>query len=694
MQALLFALVLICLHATLADVGRTSVSPVEKVIELMEHLTATVTEEGKNEARQYDQFACFCKDQADAKAKAIEANKELEERLAATIKELAAEIAQLETEVPALAKKIDQLSKQTEDLVAAREKQHADYVKAELDISEAIEACAAAISVLKDAKTNIKAGGGKVDLVQVLQAAKRLVAPTAAGERSQLVLALLSAREVPASPEKTLKFEFQSNDILETIKDLMRQFKEDKKELDDTEFESKSAFEKEKLGLDHQKDLAQKDKEQKEQLIETKTEEEEKTKQDHQATVAALRADEGFLEELTTTCEKKAEAWDERSKTRAAELTAIAEAMEVLKAVALKNYRPAKLAALLQQKSSEVRPGPLSFLQTSEAMRRSIVVRHIRAELLTAADRLHSPSLASIATAIGAANDKFAKVIGLIEELIAKLEKQATEEAELKTICDDHLKEIEETEAKAKKDIKDSESAIALDEAEKENAENALRELTQQIVELKKALLKAKEMRAKEEAANSKAVADASAGVEAVKLAQSILKNFYGDFLQFGAAAPSPAAADSQGNTVADLAPKTFGGEYKGKKAESGGVVAMLDVILSDFERTLSETKEAETSAAKEFEEFQTHCEEDEEAKTKEREEKKTKIANLADALMEHRDTVKTSKVALKANREELEKLKAMCVFGQDTYDVRVARREQEIEALREAYKMLDAYQP
>lgn len=695
MQMSFLALVLAGSHAASADVGRINVSPVKKVIELMEHLSVSVSDQGKQEARQYDQFACFCKDQADEKTKAIEENKGLEEKFAATIEELVAEVAQLESEVPALADKINELAKETKHIVAEREKVHADYVKTDNDISEAIASCMAAIGVIEDAKTKIKAGGGKVNLMQVIKIVQAKVGQAAAGERSHVVLAVLSGREGLATPGKSLDFEFQSNDILETIRDLMRQFKDDRKELVDTEFESKTAFDKKKLGLDHQRELAEQDKEQKEQLLQAKIQDEQKAKQDHEATAGALHADEGFLHDLAHTCEKKAAAWDERSKTRAAELTAIAEATEVLRTTVLKHYKPAKLADL-QWKSREARTSgaPLSLLQTGEASRRWAVVREVQDQLRHAATRLGSSSLASVVTAVGAVNDKFANIIGLIEHLILKLEKEATEEAELKTICDDHSKEIEETKAKAKGDIKDADIAIEKDEAEKRNAQNAVQELTEQIDGLKKALLTAEELRAKEEAANSEALADAKAGMEAVKQARSILHDFYGDFLQVGVAAPAPAAADSHGRTVADLAPETFGGEYKGKKGESGGVVAMLDVILSDFEQTLSETEAAESRAAAEFEEFHKHCADDEEAKVKEREEKKTKIAQLTDSLMEHRDTIKTSQIALRANNDEQHKLKAMCVFGQDTYAVRVARREQEIEALREAHQMLDAYQP
>jgi hypothetical protein len=57
---------------------------------------------------------------------------------------------------------------------------------------------------------------------------------------------------------------------------------------------------------------------------------------------------------------------------------------------------------------------------------------------------------------------------------------------------------------------------------------------------------------------------------------------------------------------VEDLAPGSSDlGDYEGNKAAGGGIMALCDVIVSDFERTLEQTEHDEEEAVKAFNDFE-----------------------------------------------------------------------------------------
>merc|ERR1712014_256355 len=79
-----------------------------------------------------------------------------------------------------------------------------------------------------------------------------------------------------------------------------------------------------------------------------------------------------------------------------------------------------------------------------------------------------------------------------------------------------------------------------------------------------------------------------------------VLKTFYKQaakatvsFVQVHA---SPVDEDTQG--------PGFTGAYKGNQEKSTGIIGLLEVIESDFERTIATTTEAEKTAAADFVEF------------------------------------------------------------------------------------------
>merc|ERR1712054_166709 len=127
--------------------------------------------------------------------------------------------------------------------------------------------------------------------------------------------------------------------------------------------------------------------------------------------------------------------------------------------------------------------------------------------------------------------------------------------------------------------------------------------LATEIADLRKGLFEATELRAAEKADNEKTIGDSEAGLEAVKDAIAVLKDFYDNaFIQTGFV---PAGADRDGNTVKDLAPAGQEGTYHGNQDAAKGIFGLLEVIMSDFERTSEKTTSEEEKAQSEFEEYE-----------------------------------------------------------------------------------------
>merc|ERR1719326_2522247 len=181
------------------------------------------------------------------------------------------------------------------------------------------------------------------------------------------------------------------------------------------------------------------------------------------------------------------------------------------------------------------------------------------------ASALSSRSLNALAAKME--SSPFAKVITMIEELLAKLKQEAQEEAEHKAWCDKQLKTN-----KMKRDKKTA-SVERLSAEQKsldgqiESMGKDITTLVQEQADLSKAMKEATEQRESEKAENTQTIADAAAGAEATKSALVVLREFY----------------DKQSFMQADQAPEMKA--YTGMSSAKGGVVGMLEVIEADFKR-------------------------------------------------------------------------------------------------------------
>eukprot|EP00929_Paragymnodinium_shiwhaense_P111912 TRINITY_DN80187_c0_g1_i1.p1 TRINITY_DN80187_c0_g1~~TRINITY_DN80187_c0_g1_i1.p1 ORF type:complete len:707 (-),score=362.58 TRINITY_DN80187_c0_g1_i1:67-2187(-) len=678
-----------------------SVTPVEKVVDLLTKLSTQIEEEGKKEAAEYDKFACFCKEQADNKQYAIEKSEEKIGVLDAKVTQLSADIDALNADVQKLGEEITDLEGKIDTASTEREGEHATYKGNAADMKGAIDAVTRAIEAMEQSKDAMV---GKADVDALLQKAKALAAKAMHGKQE------------PA------EFTYQSNDIIATLESLKETFTRNLNELETSEFESNSAFERRRLGWQNEKKFAAEEKTSKEMQADTKTAEKSKTEEEKTLETAAKDADNNYLGEVKTECEEKAGIFDQRSKTRSSELTAIAEAKEALKTGVAPNWGANKKLANLE-KHSQVRKAaavvsttqapkhteaakktsgdkkatqkkPLSFLQVRGNKGTQEAALQKGLEFLSeASDRLGgSPILAAAMVKVKVSEDHFVKVRTLIKDIIQRLEDQASAEATHKGYCDENMKTQVTARDEAKGNLEGYETEISAKTAEQTKLKAEVVTLSQQIAENEKAINEATELRTAESAENKKVIADATVGKENVQLALDLLSKFYaaqgGEALL--QAMYEPPNADREGKTFSDRAPGVFQDEYKGRQSESKGIIGLLEIILADFERTSDTTETQEAEAEEKHSDFVTQTNEDTAAKKKDIDEKEGTLETLADDLVTLEDQKKDATKALALAEEELSQLETMCVAGKETYEDKVAKRKKEIEALKQALEIFE----
>jgi len=296
---------------------------------------------------------------------------------------------------------------------------------------------------------------------------------------------------------------------------------------------------------------------------------------------------------------------------------------------------------------------------------------------------LKSALLTSLASKVKA--DPLAKVKTLIAQLIERLLSEAAAEANQKGWCDKAMADAKQKRDYASEEIADLNGQMAEGEARRDKLTEDLVVLEKEIAELKADQKEAVDNRKEEQAENALTVSDASAGLSAVQSAIDILTKFYKKAAKATVLAQGP---------MDDMPDAGFdnGEAYTGAGGAAGGIIGMLDVIKSDFTRTISATEQAEAGAAKDHLEFMTETGMSLAEKTMAEKEKKKYLDDTNEMLEKSDDRLSDESEILKTSLKELMELKPTCIDTGMSYEERVARREQEIEALKKADCILSSY--
>merc|ERR1719271_1775185 len=368
------------------------------------------------------------------------------------------------------------------------------------------------------------------------------------------------------------------------------------------------------------------------------------------ATQKTLDSDTAYLEELRMSCSNKAAEWAQRQKDAAEEMGAIAKAKEVL-SEGVKVFLQVSAKTLVRD-------------DMDSAKRNQVV-----AVIQKIAKKSHAYSFSQLVTA--ARSDTFGKVKGLIESMIDRLEKEAAEEADAKAFCD---KEIGESRAKqadlsAKLDM----HGVRIEKATASIAELKvqIKALQEQMAAMDQAEAEATALRQKEKAEFEKASSDYKVSAEAVAKAISVLQSYY-----------------SQGSFVQTKQAPELGGAQSDIGAT---IVSMLEVAESDFTRLLAEAEASEKAAQASYDKLAKENAVARAANTDEVKGKENEVGSLDMSLLNYKEDHESTSKELDAVLEYLDKLKPQCETKVMSYAERKARREAEIEGLKEALEILGA---
>merc|ERR1719316_231619 len=574
------------------------------------------------------------------------------------IEMLKADIQQYEADAELLTKEIgvhqEDLAVLSGDMKAAmkaREIEKIDYDATHKDYSESIE-------VLKEQNYD----RGQASLTQVSDLKKLSMIPEKAKRAIDVFLAQNEQEGLATSAPEANAYEFQSQGIIDLLQKLLDKFEDERVQLEKEETSKRHSFEMFVQDLTNQEAFGK-------EAIETKSVTKAKKLQKKadaegtlQDTTTTRDDDLKYLDDLVATCQKKSGDFKKRQELRAEEIEAIEKAIEIISGDAVQGNAEKHLPGLLQKKKV--------VLAQLRSKGRNPNQERAAQYLKERAEELDSRVLSAIAVR---ANDPFEKVRKMIKDLITRLEEEAAEEADHKAWCDEELGTNAETRTEKTDEVESLHAQIDQLEASIAKLTEDISELTTAVAEIDAAVAKATSIREEEKTKNSETIKDAQEAQEAVSQAITILKEFYAK------AAESTVLVQKQ----------PFEEAYKGQQAESGGVIAMLEVIQSDFARLESETDTAETTAQSEYDEFMTDSEADKTQKVKDIDHKSSKKQDQSQELSTAKTDLEETQKQLDTALAYYEKLKPSCVDAGVSYDDRVARRKEEIQSLQEALKIL-----
>jgi len=650
-----------------AAIQKAKVTPLQKVIQLLDGMLAKGTKTKHEEEVEFAKFAEWCDNTRFQTTKSIDESAGQITQLEADVAKNEADAESTATEISELEASIAQAQAESASARAIRDKENADFMAQNADYTESIDAIERAIRVIK---------AKQADVPQSLLQVQHMASIPAQAKAAIAAFLDLAQASGDGAPEASA-YEFQSGGVVAILEKLRLKFQDQKLALEKAEMSSKANFEVllQKL-TDNIQDM--------------KTTVEEKTsfksscidnaataKADLTVTKTTKATDETTLVDTNAKCKQMSEEFENNQVVRSGEVKAIEKAMEILQSDSVAGNAEKHLPKLIQ-----LRKVATALLQLRGGGADEEARQHLVAFLEARAHKSGSKYLALVAA--HAQSDPFGKVKKMIKDRIVKLMEEANAEADHKAYCDTELATNKQTREIKQSEVEELSASVDKNTAASNQLAEEIAQLSDAISELQREQSEAMKIRGEEKATNAETVADAKEAQLAVEQATKVLKDYY-------ATASGDAALLQGGAGMAQEMKQAAQAPYKGMQSEAGGIMGFLEVVLSDFARLEAQTSTAEDAAQSAYQSFMDESSEDMAVKETATTHKTAKKQATDTAIASQRKELELTQAELDAALEYYEKLKPDCVDHNLSYGERVRMREEEVQSLQEALETLNS---
>jgi len=698
-KALTTLLIAVALAPIRADTTDANSNPVRRVVSLLQGMAKKVAAEGAKEEELYDKFMCYCKTSGGDLQAGISASTAKVPSLQSDIEESTSSLKQT---------KLDLKSHQEDRAAAKAAMSEAETQRSTENVKYVAEAdeYKGYISALDGAIPAITKGmSGAFIQSQVGLALRKAVASSeqATDYDKDIVTSFLSG-----SAGSSNGYVPKGGEIVGILRTMNTDFKKSLKEVEDEEAGQVKTFGELMAAKNKQVLALTANIEKKSVLVGELQVSIVMMKNDLTETEAGLIADQKFAADLGKSCDTKKAEMDERVKTRGDELLAIQETIKILNDDdALELFKKTLPSSSLLQVETNSKKVAAKVLRMVKKLRASVTGPQ--------------PQLDLLAMALSGHGVDFSKVIKMIDDMVSLLKSEQVDDDSKKEYCELQLDRAEDKAKELQGKVEDLTTSIEEKEALIKTSIEEIKVLADGIKKLDKSVSDATYQRKSEHDEFVELLSSDNAAKELLAFAKNRLNKFYNPKLykaapkrelteeekifvaNGGTLAPTDAPGGIAGTGVTAFVqirahnshkdapappPGTWNGAVK-KSEENSGVIAMIDLLIRDLDKELTEAQTEEDNSQKEYEDMMNDSAKKRAADSKAIAAKESAKAEAEDGKV----AAEASKMAefkeLTATKQYEKQLHSECDWLQQNFDLRKTMRAEEMDNLKQAKAVL-----